>query len=74
MIFMFHLILPKQNILNGDYYFEGISTVLKKFIDSCPKCQANKNLKLINVPEKVILNNDPHDEIQMDILGLFKVK
>ena len=65
----FHVCYNKsKNILNeGEYYFERITSELKKYITECPKCNALKNLKTVNVPEKVVLNEGPRYEIQLDI-------
>jgi len=59
--------VSKQNLLNSEYYFHGCTILLKNFIDNCPVCAATKNLKMVNVPEKPIIRNGPHDEYQMDI-------
>jgi hypothetical protein len=64
------LISPKKILLRSEYYFEGITGILKKFIENCPVCQIKYNSKLVNIPEKPILNEGPHIEYQIDLFYL----
>lgn len=57
----------KTNLLNGDFYYEGITTDLKEFINECPKCQAINKLNKVNIPLKPIIDKGPRYEYQMDI-------
>ena len=62
----------KLNFLKSEYYYEGITQDLKLYIEKCNKCNAIKNLKPINLPEKAIIKNGPRDEYQMDLWYLSK--
>ena len=55
----------KENLFESEFYFEGCTVELKNFIENCPLCEATKNLKIINTPEKPIIDKGPHDEYQM---------
>ena len=62
----------KKNILEGDFYYEGITADLKNYIVNCERCQATRGLKPVQVPEYPIISNGPHDEYQMDLWYLPK--
>ena len=59
----------QKKILNSEFYLEDITGKLK-YIEACPICNIKKNSKIINVPERLILNNCPHIEYQMDLFYL----
>jgi hypothetical protein len=44
-----------------------LSIDLKDFISNCEQCKATKKLKIINTPEKPIIDSGPHDEYQIDL-------
>lgn len=58
----------KNNLLEGSYYYEGITLDLKNYIQNCSRCQATRGLKPVKVPQSPIISNGPHDEYQMDFL------
>ena len=60
----------KERLKNSDYYYEGITTDLTKYIKKCRKCSITENLKVIRAPMKQIIENGPHFRIEMDILYL----
>ena len=60
----------KKILLRSEYYFEGITGILKKFIENCPICQIKYNSKHVNIPEKPILKEGPHIEYQIDLFYL----
>ena len=57
----------KENILNCEYYYEGITKDLLSYIQTCPKCNGDKNLKNVKRPMKIIIEEGPHFRVQMDI-------
>ena len=63
----------KENLLESQFYYEGCTAELKNFIANCPVYEATRNLKIVNVPEKPIIDEEgPHDEYQMDLWYLPK--
>ncbi len=57
----------KENILNSEYYYEGITKDLKKYIDNCNKCNETKKFKANKSSEKAIIKNGRRDEYQIDL-------
>lgn len=57
----------KENILNCDYYYEGITKDLLAYIQNCPKCNTDKNLKNVKRSMKIIIEEGSHFRVQMDI-------
>ena len=57
----------KKNILDGPYYYVGITTDLKNYIINCERCQATRGLKTVQVPERPIISNGPHNEYHMNL-------
>ena len=54
----YSFIKSKSNLFEDEYYYEGITTNLKKFIDGCQKSQASKFLKSANVQEIVAIYSE----------------
>ena len=60
----------KSRILESKYYYEGITTDLLKYINNCIVCKAHCNLKLVDIPERVIIDNGPHYQYCIDLFHL----
>ena len=60
----------RKIILASNYYFEGITGLLKNYIKQCTICQIKIKAHSINVPERPIIDKGPHDEYQMDLFYL----
>ena len=59
-----------KRLLASVYYFEGITSHLKNYINKCPICQIKRSAKIIDIPEKPIINYGPHIEYQIDLFYL----
>ena len=57
----------KENLLNNEYYYEGINKDLIDFIKTCPKCTIEQNMKVVKAPLKQIIENGPHFRLEMDL-------
>lgn len=63
--------IPKQNLLESKFYFEGYTFELKHFIENVLICPT-KNLNIVKAPDKPIIDQGPHDKYQMDLWYLPK--
>jgi len=57
----------KENLKNSEYYYEGIINDLLNYIYKFPKCSISKNIKSIHTPMKLLIEDGPHYQYQMDI-------
>ena len=46
----------KKNLLEGEFYYETITTYLKRFISNCDRCDATRLSKKVNLQENAIIN------------------
>ena len=46
----------KKNLLEGEFYYETITTYLKRFISNCDRCDAARLSKKVNLQENAIIN------------------
>ena len=46
----------KKNLLEGEFYYETITTYLKRIISNCDRCDATRLSKKVNLQENAIIN------------------
>ena len=57
----------KENLKKSDYYYEGISKHLLDYILECPKCKTIKLAQKVAVPMKLLIENEPHYRLEIDL-------
>ena len=57
----------KEKLYEGEFYFEGITSKLKDYINSCPYCLSKNSLIKVDFPEYPIIDEGPHYEYQIDL-------
>ena len=59
-----------NNIILSGFYWEGYTTDVNKFVAKCEICNADKNIKKIKPPPKIILDEGPRFRYVVDIWEL----
>ena len=57
----------KEKLKESEYYYEGITKDLMEYISNCPKCNTNKTAKKVKAPMKLLIEEGPHYNVQMDL-------
>ena len=63
----FSMTKSKDNLKNGEFYYEGISKDLIDYILKYPKCSTERKLIKVKAPMKVIIEEGPHYRLQMNL-------